>query len=162
MGPLSAGGCGTGHRPEHCRDSAASRLCPRLGAGQVLTGTRTLVAFSPLPAAGKGLCPLQTGRGDTELWPQPSPGDITPHRTAGRSVPAPFQASPCRTAAPRWDEVGKGCWWHPQHEAPPGTGARHGHHSVVYLFIYLGIGSLFKSFCSSLFTTSLSEAHTHF
>lgn len=30
------------------------------------------------------------------------------------------------------------------------------------LFIYLGIGSLFKAFCSSLFTTSLSEAHTHF
>lgn len=128
-------------------------MCPRSGAGQVLTGTRTMPAFSLLPpAAGKGPCPLQTGCGDTVLQPQPSPGDITPCKASGRSIPAPFQVCLCRTAAPWWDEVGEGCWWHPQAPAHD-TGTTH---------IYLGTGSLFKAFCSSLFTTSLPEARTHF
>lgn len=39
----------------------------------------------------------------------------------------------------------------------PGTGT-----GMAQSFIYLGIGSLFKAFCSSLFTMGLPEGHTHF
>uniref|UniRef100_A0A8C3MYU8 Phosphodiesterase n=1 Tax=Geospiza parvula TaxID=87175 RepID=A0A8C3MYU8_GEOPR len=74
---------------------------------------------SPPPAApdaagfllGKVPVPLRQGVGTAQplLRAQPSPGDITPHRAAGRSIPAPSQVCPGRTAAPWWHQVGRGC-----------------------------------------------------
>lgn len=123
-------------------------MCRCLGAGQVLTGTRMLLAFS----WERSLSPSDRAWGQPSLCSGPSPALGTSHPTglqegAFQHLPRCPLAGRQPRGGTRWAE-GAGdtpSTRHPQ--------AWHGHGSVVYLFG--GISSLFKAFCSSLFTTSL-------
>lgn len=120
----------------HRGDTETPGLCPRSGAGQVLTDTEGA-------AAGKGPCPSRQGVGTACSGPSPALGTSRP---TGLQEGAFQHLSRCPLAGQqphggtRWAK-GAGDSPSTKHPQAPAHGT-----GTTRWFIYLGIGSLFKAF----------------